>query len=74
MQTNTLQTDPEYGSRRKRQAAVKSIHTRLLAIQAAEQKYLDNVPDNFQESESFEAGENAVVVLDEIIDLLTEVY
>ena len=45
-----------------------------MAIRAAEQKYLDNVPDNFQESESFELGENAVDTLDEIIDLLTTVY
>jgi hypothetical protein len=68
------QADLEYGSRRKRRAAVKVVHARLLAIRAAEQKYLDNVPDNFQESESFETGENAVDVLDEIIDLLTTVY
>ena len=74
MQTNTSQADLEYGSRHKRQAAVKAIHVRLLAIRSAEQKYLDNVPDNFQCSESFEAGENAVETLDEIIDLLAEVY
>ena len=74
MQSTILQTDPDYESRRKRRAAIKSIHAHLLAIRAAEQKYLDNVPDNLQGSESFEAGENAVDTLDEIICLLSEVY
>ena len=74
MQTNTSQADLEYGSRHKRRAAVKAMHARLLAIRAAELKYLNNVPDNFQCSESFEVGESAVETLDEIIDLLAEVY
>ena len=74
MKTNTPQTDLEYESRRKRRAAVKSIHARLLAIRTAEQTYLDNVPDNFQDSKSFEVGENAVEVLGEVIDLLSEAY
>ena len=74
MQTNTQPADREYGSRHRRRAAVKAIHARLLAIRAAEQKYLDNVPGNLQSSESFEVGENAVESLDEIIDLLNEVY
>ena len=74
MQTISSQIDLEYESRRKRRAAIESIRTRLLAIRAAEQKYLNNVPDNLQCSESFEAGESAVETLDEIIDMLTEVY
>jgi len=47
---------------------------RLSAIRSAEQRYLDNVPDNFQNSESFEVGENAVDILDEVIGLLTDAY
>jgi len=74
VQTNTSKTDLEYGTRRKRRAAVEAIHAHLLAIRAAEQKYLDNVPENFQDTESFETGENAVDTLDEIIDLLDAVY
>jgi hypothetical protein len=50
------------------------MHTRLLAIQAAEQNYLNNVPDNFQGLESFEVGENAVETLDEVIALLSDIY
>jgi hypothetical protein len=35
---------------------------------------LENVPDNLQNSESFKVGECAVDALDEIIDLLADVY
>ena|GEM_PF-3170502 len=61
-------------SRRKRRDAVKIILKRLAAIRDAEQRYLDNVPDNFQCSESFEVGENAIDTLDEVIGLLSEAY
>jgi len=74
MQTKTLQTDLEYISRRERRKAVESILATLSAIRDAEQRYLDNVPDNLQSSESFEVGERAVEALDEILDLLVEIY
>jgi hypothetical protein len=69
-----LCTAADYGSRHKRRLAVKFIHKCLSEIRNAEQNCLDNVPDNLQNSESFEAGECAVDALDEIIDLLVEVY
>jgi hypothetical protein len=46
----------------------------LTAIREAEQAYLKNVPVNLQCSESFEVGECAVDALDEIIDLMIDVY
>jgi len=49
---------------------VKSILACLSAIREAEQKSLDNVPDNLQSSDNFVSGEYAVDALDEIIDLL----
>ena len=64
----------DYSSRRKRRDAVKSIIPCLLAIRDAEQKSLDNAPDNLQNSDSFATGEYAVDALDEIIDLLNEAY
>jgi hypothetical protein len=67
-------TIADYNSRGKRRDAVKTILTYLSQIRDAEQNYLDNVPDNFQNSESFEVGECAVDALNEIIDLLVEVY
>ena len=69
-----LQTDTDYGARRKRRDAVKVILAQLTAIRCAEQRHLDNVPENFQCSESFEIGEHAVDSLGEIIDLLSDIY
>jgi len=74
VQRNTSQADPEYGSRCKRRDTVKSILVCLSAIRDAEQTYLDNMPGNFQCSESFETGENAVDAIDEVIALLADVY
>ena len=69
-----LQIPIDYSARRKRRNAVKSILLHVTAIRDAEQRYLDNVPDNLQSSESFEIGECAVETLDEIIDLLVDIY
>jgi len=42
------QTDTEYGTRRKRRNAVKTVISCLRAIRDAEQKCLDNVPEVFR--------------------------
>ena len=49
---------------------VKRTVSLLVAVRDAEQRSLVNTPDNFQCSDSFETGEQAVDVLDEVIDLL----
>lgn len=64
----------DYSTRRIRRDTVKSILACLTVIRDAERKSLDNVPDNFQISDSFVSGEDAIDMLDEIIDLLAEVY
>ena len=74
MMRNGPCTTADYDSRRKRRNAVKNILACLSSIRDAEQNYLENVPDNFQTSESFEDGECAVDALDEIIGLLADVY
>ena len=74
MKTLAIRFAENYDSRRKRRDAIKTVIACVSAISAAEQMYLENVPENLQGSESFEVGENAVDALDEIIDLLTEVY
>jgi len=66
--------DACYPTRRQRRAAVKQVISRLSSIRDAEQKSLDNVPENLQGSDSYEAGELAVDALDEILDLLAQVY
>ena len=64
----------DYASRRKRRDAVNAVIICLSSVRDAEQKSLDNIPENFQCSESFESGECAVDALDEIIGLLADVY
>ena len=71
---HSLQTTLDYSARRKRRNAVRAILIHVTAIRDAEQNYLDNVPDNLQGSESFEIGECAVETLDEIINLLDDIY
>jgi len=74
MQLESSRIYPDYDSRRKRREDIKHMLARLSYIRDAEQRYLENVPENFQNTESFEVGENAVDILDEIIALLAEVY
>jgi len=64
----------DYSERRKRRDAVKAILVHLSAIRDAEQKCLDNVPENLQNSDSFEIGECTVDILDETIGLLGDAY
>ena len=64
----------DFGSRRKRRDEVKSILAKLTAIRKAERTSLDNVPENLQNSDSCEIGEQAVDILDEVIDLLADAY
>ena len=71
---NGSTTIADFDSRRKRRDAIQAIQTLLTNIRDAEQLYLDKVPDSLQSTESFETGENAVATLDEIIDLLADVY
>ena len=74
LKTKDINVNMAYDSRRKRRGAIKSALACLSAIRDAEQNCLDRVPDNFQGSESFEIGENAVDAIDEAIDLLAGVY
>ena len=66
--------DKNFGTRRSRKAAVKAIIALLDDIRNAESRALANTPENFQNTERFEEGEAAVDALDEVIDLLADVY
>ena len=74
MQSGNKLTCADFSSRRKRRDAIQTVLVCLSAVRVAEQECLDNTPGNFQDSESYETGENAVDALGEIIDLLAEVY
>ena len=69
-----LISDMDFRTRRSRRDAMVPLIACLTSIRNAEQKSLDNTPENFQDSESFEIGECAVETLDEIISLLSDVY
>lgn len=62
------------GSRRKRKAAVRAVIALLDDIRNAESRSLDNTPENFRFTDSYEEGELAVDALDEAIAVLAEVY
>ena len=71
---NAQFTDADFANRRNRRKAVGSLIGCLSAIRNAEIECLSKIPVNFQGSELYESGENAVDALDEIIDLLSDVY
>jgi len=62
------------GTRRKRGAVLKALIALLDDIRNAESRSLNNTPENFRNSDSFEAGEFAVDALDEAIAILADIY
>ena len=66
--------DAMFGSRRKRRTALKAVIALLDDIRNAESKSLSNTPENFRDSDSFEAGEFAVDALDDAIAILADIY
>jgi len=67
-------TLPDFSNRRSRRSAVNAVIVCLSAVRDAQLRSLENVPLNLQNSDSYELGEHAVDALDEIIDLLSNVY
>jgi hypothetical protein len=63
-----------YDFRSKRRAAIRKIVAELYTIRNAQIIALENTPCNFKSSESFEEGEMIVVTLEEVIDLLADIY
>jgi hypothetical protein len=63
---------PNYSTRRHRRTAIKTMIKELEQIRACEEKVRDNTPENLQESSAYEATEEAISMLDEVIDILAE--
>jgi len=61
-------------TRRKRRNSVNSLTLQMEQIRDAEVNYQSNIPDNLQGSSRFEAAEQSIAVLDEVIELLREIY
>jgi hypothetical protein len=67
-------TCDKYNSRHKRRAAIKNIAATLSSIRDAQIIALENTPCNLKLSEAFEDGEVVVDTLDEVIDMLADIY
>jgi hypothetical protein len=61
---------PDYSTRRRRRAAIVSIVEQLERIKECEERYRDNIPENLQNSVVYEAAEQYVEWLDEVIEIL----
>ena len=57
----------------KLQDIIEELQQDIEDIAADEQDYLDNIPENLQASERYEAGENAVENLEAAIDWLEDI-
>ena len=55
------------------QDIIEELQQDIEDIAADEQDYLDNIPENLQGSERYEAGENAVENLEAAIDWLDDI-
>jgi hypothetical protein len=70
----TKKPQPNYTTKRQRRAAMKRIMEQLQLIRTAEEQSRDNIPDNFQNSSTYEKAEECINALDEAIELLESAY
>lgn len=66
-------TDP-YSTRRKRRGVISAIITQMEQLALAEESYRDRIPENLQNSITYETADQSAATLSEIVDLLREVY
>jgi len=63
-----------FETRPQRRKAFNVIIEQLRAIVDAEQAYLDNIPENLQNSRFYDAAETSISALDEALDILSDAY
>jgi hypothetical protein len=63
-----------YATRRMRRGAVKTIIKQMEQIVLAEEHYRDSIPENLQGGMRYEAADQSVDTMYEVIDLLNDVY
>ena len=61
-------------TRKNRRQALFAAIRQIELIRDAEEQYIDNTPDNFCGTESYEVAEEAVSMLEEVIPMLYDVY
>jgi len=61
-------------TRGKRRQSIKTLIQKLELIRDAEEQYLDNIPENLKSSMRFDAADESVSILNEVIELLETAY
>jgi hypothetical protein len=65
---------PDYTTKRQRRAAVKSIVQQLKRIKSAEEHSKDSIPESLQGAEIYENAEECVSSLEDVIELMEDIY
>ena len=66
-------TDP-LSTKRKRRKKHEELLRQYIQLRDAQEQANDNVHENFRNTENFEASEECVRILDEVIEMLEDVY
>jgi hypothetical protein len=61
-------------TRQHRRRAVKILISQAEAILDAEQRYMDNIPQNLQNSNVYETAEQTISALEEVVSILEDAY
>jgi hypothetical protein len=61
-------------TRRHRRSAIGVIRSQLSVIRDKEEAYMEHLPENFHDTDSYAAAEQTVAAIDEIMDMLDDVY
>jgi hypothetical protein len=64
----------DVSTRGKRRKIVQDMTLRLEKVRDAEDAYLSNIPDNLQGSSRYDAAQESVDAMDEVIELLGNIY
>lgn len=56
-------------ARKELEAAMDDVHSNIESIREEEQEYIDNLPENLQQSEKASNAEDAVSALDEAMEM-----
>jgi len=68
------QPEAPYETRRLRRAAVKAIISQMEQIALVEECYRDRIPENLQGSKVYDVADESVALMQEVIELLEEIY
>jgi len=66
-------TDP-LSTRRKRREAVKGLIVSMEQIRDAEERSKENIPENLRGAGAYEAAEDSIGIMEDVIDLMESVY